>query len=294
MLFVLVSNVLEHPGFPAFLRAATEAHPRAAVLCAGDLLNIFPEPGEDFAGSMFHEIFGARVVDEVRRLVATGFSAADESWLIEPLRDMFLPGGTSTRRALGIADARYARQFAAMDAALAGRPFYFIDGNMDYPSLTRVRAAETESLVPITDEVVDAGGVKLAGLGGIPNTAHPFRGVVEISPNEMSEAEYERRLSRLAGVDVLCTHLSPEEAPALADYLAEGGARVLVCRAPFDFRREGCYRGHSTVRRLGDAWVVTIRPFEWPAGSALVLDVEPDAAPTVSVFSYEGAARPAA
>jgi len=294
MLFVLVTNVLEHAGFPAFLRAVTAAHPAAAVLCAGDLLNVFPEPGEDFSGSMFQEIFGARVADEVRRLVETGFTAAAESWLCEPLRDMFLPGGASARRALAMADARYARLFAAADAALAGRPLYFIDGNMDYPAITRERAALRRSLVPISDEVLDLGGLTLAGASGIPNTAHPFRGVVEISPNEMSEAEYERRLARLAGVDVLCAHLSPEEAPALARFLDGGGARVLVCRAPFDFRREGCYRGHSTVRRRGDALVITVRPFEWPAGSVTLLEVEPGAAPEVSVFTYDGAARPAA
>src|SRR5689334_7620239 len=98
MKLVLVFNLLENEAFPDFLRATAGAHPDADILCAGDLLNIFPEPGEDFAGSMFHEIFGARVVDEVRRLVETGFSAADDSWLVEPLRDMFLPGGAHTRR----------------------------------------------------------------------------------------------------------------------------------------------------------------------------------------------------
>jgi hypothetical protein len=281
---VLVSNVLENEAFPDFLQAALAAHPDAGVLCAGDLLNIFPEPGEDFAGSMFHEIFGARVVDEVRRLVETGFAAADGSWLIEPLRDMFLPGGPCARRALALADARYARLFATLAAALNGRTFHFIDGNMDYPNLSRTRAAAFPALVPIGDAVIDLNGLTLAGVGGIPNTAHPFRGVVEISPNEMTECEYERRLSRLGRVDVLCTHLSPEEAPALATLLARGGARVLVCRAPFDFRRAHDFRGRSSVRRLGDAWVIHVRPFEQP-GSALVLHLEPGEAPVVEVFS---------
>lgn len=294
MKLLLVSNVLEHEAFPEFLRAAGAAHPDADILCAGDLLNVFPEPGEDFSGSMFHEIFGARVVDEMRRLVETGFSAADDSWLVEPLRDMLLPGGQSARRALAIADARYVRLFAEITAALAGRRFHFIDGNMDYPALSCVRASASPSLVSISDRVVDVGGLSIAGLGGIPNTAHPFAGVVEISPNEMSEAEYERRLFRLAGADILCTHLSPEEAPALARFVELGHTRVLVCRAPFDFRRVHDYRGRSSVRRVGDTWVITVRPFEWPAGSSLVIDLEPGAAPDVEVFSYAGVARPAA
>jgi hypothetical protein len=281
---VLVSNILEHAAFPDFLRAALAAHPEADVLCAGDLLNVFPEPGEDFAGSMFHEIFGARVVDEVRRLVDTGFSAADDSWLIEPLREMFLPGGASAHRALALADARYARLFAALAAALGERPFHFIDGNMDYPHLSRTRAAPFPALRPIGDAVHRLGGLTLAGVGGIPNNAHPFGGVVEISPNEMTPCEYDRRLSRLGRVDILCTHLSPEEAPALAALLARGGARVLVCRAPFDFRRARDFRGRSSVRRVGEAWVVTVRPFEQP-GSALVLHLEAGGAPGVEVFS---------
>ncbi|MFT3772096.1 MAG: hypothetical protein QM820_42360 [Minicystis sp.] len=294
MKLLLVSNVLEHAGFSEYLRAAAAAHPDAEVLCAGDLLNIFPEPGEDFAGSMFHEIFGSRVVDEMRRLVETGFSAADDSWLVEPLRDMFLPGGQSTRRALALADARYTRVFADIAGSLSGRSFYYIDGNMDYPGLSRSRAAAFPDLVPISDAIVDIGGVKVAGMGGIPNTAHPFRGVVEISPNEMSEAEYERRLESLVGAEILCTHLSPEEAPALARFLEQGHARILVCRAPFNFRHNRDFRGRNGIRRFGDAWVISVRPFEWPAGSSLVIDVEPGGAPSVEVFSYAAAARPAA
>lgn len=291
MKLVLVSNVLEHPGFPDFLRAVGAAHPGAAVLSAGDFLNVFPEPGEDFAGSIFHEIFGERVVSEMRHLVDTGFAAADGSWLVEPLRDMFLPTGRSCRRALGLADARYARLFALIDEAMDGAPLHFIDGNMDYPELTRVRAAASRSLSPLGDTVVTLGGVRVAGLGGIPNTAHPFRGVVEISPNEMSEPEYARRLDRLAGTDVLCTHLSPEEAPALARFLDAGGARILVCRARFDFGGTRGFRGPSSVRRRGEALVITVRPFEWPSGSALVLDVGGGAdAPHVEVFSYQAAA----
>jgi hypothetical protein len=288
MKLVLVSNILEHAAFPEFLRAVTAAHPGSAALSLGDFLNVFPEPGEDFAGSIFQEIFGDRVVGEMRRLVETGFAAADDSWLVEPLRDMFLPGGACSRRALRIADARYARLFARIDEALEGARLHFIDGNMDYPELTRARAAASRSLSALDEGIATLEGIKVAGLGGIPNTAHPFRGVVEISPNEMSEAEYARRLRGLAGTDVLCTHLAPEEAPALGRFLVEGGARILVCRAPFDFGRAGSFRGPSSVSRCGEALVVRVRPFEWPAGSALVLDVGAGkpVVPHVEVFSY--------
>lgn len=287
MKLLLVANILENTSFPAFLGAAADALPGAAVLCAGDLLNIFPEPGEDFEGSMFHEIFGSRVVDEMRRLVETRFSAADDSWLVEPLRDMFLPGGRIARRALSMADARYVRMFASLAPALGGRPFYYIDGNMDYPALSRARAAQFPGIVPIGDAVIELDGITVGGISGIPNTAHPFAGVVEISPNEMSEAEYERRLSRLHGVDVLCAHLSPPEAPALARYLESGGARVLVCRAPFDFRGTHGFRGASAVTRWGDAWVIAVRPFEWPAGAAYVIEVPERGDPRVERFVYD-------
>jgi Icc-related predicted phosphoesterase len=291
MKLVLVSNILENPGFPGFLRAVGALHPGAAVLSCGDFLNVFPEPGEDFAGSIFHEIFGERVVSEMRRLVETGFAAADASWLVEPLREMFLPEGASARRALGIADARYASLFARIDEAIDGARLHFIDGNMDYPDLTSARAAASRTLSPLGDRVVTLGGVRIAGLGGIPSTVHPFSGVVEISPNEMSEPEYARRLGHLAGADVLCTHVSPDESPALGRFLDEGGARVLVCRAPFDFAASRGFRGPSSVHRRGDALVVTVRPFEWPAGSAPILDLgRGPAAPRVEIFSYAAAA----
>ena len=68
MELVLVSNVLEHAGFPDFVRAVSKAHPNASILSTGDFLNVFPEPGEDLRASIFYELFGGAIDTEMDRL----------------------------------------------------------------------------------------------------------------------------------------------------------------------------------------------------------------------------------
>lgn len=287
MKLLLTSNILEHAAYPAFLRAAGEAFPSAAVLFCGDLLNVFPEPGEDLEGSIFHELYGGDLItSEMTRLVAARFRGADSSCFLEPLRGMFLPTGPQASRARQIASARYERLFPRLEEALGLRSFYFIPGNMDYPRLAE-RASVSSRVRMFDQEVLDLEGIKIGGLGGIPNTVHPFRGVTEISPYEMCGAEYERRLRALWGVDVLVTHLSPEELPALRTFLLESPAKLLICRAPFDFTRAGDFRGKLETQEYGDKRVIKVRPFEMP-GAAFVLELtrEQCSAPGIEVFHW--------
>ena len=293
MKIVLASNVLEHPGIASFLTAACRRWPASAVLVSGDLLNFFPEPGEDLEGSIFHEIYpDGLIVREMDRLVETRFAAPDQSRFIAPLRDMFLPTGPNVAKTRALARARYQRLFATLDGAMGNQRLYFIPGNMDYPRLADEAARQSRNLEMLDDDIVDLDGVRLAGLGGVPNTVHPFRGVVEISPYEMTEAEYGRRLNNLAGVDVLVTHVSPEECPMLRDFLEHTPLKLLICRAPFNFNRVSDFRGALEIQKVGSKHVIKVRPFDHPENHAFVIDLAPDrlAVLDVEVFRWEAAA----
>ena len=62
MKLVLASNILEHPAFARFLQSAVARVPDAAICVTGDLLNVFPEPGEDLQGSIVHELYGGELI----------------------------------------------------------------------------------------------------------------------------------------------------------------------------------------------------------------------------------------
>ena len=102
---------------------------------------------------------------------------------------------------------------------------------MDYPLISERFLRHYPNIHQLDGIAIDCDGVQLAGLGGVPNTVHPFRNVVEISPYEMTESEYERRLNRLWGVDVLLTHISPQEYPPLLHFVQNSPLKMLICRA---------------------------------------------------------------
>lgn len=285
MPMLLASNILEHPGFFEFV---AETLPRkhdkngapSSLLITGDLLNIFPEPGEDLLGSIYCEIFGDMIVPEMERLVTTRFQNIEQSAFIDPLRSMFLPTGAAFNKAQEKARHRYHTFFEKLNRALGAHACYFIPGNMDYPFISASilgDSSEIPSKIHQLDcQVVEIDGVRVGGLGGIPNTAHPFRQVVEISPYEMTEIEYQRRLQALWGVDVLMTHLSPEEYPPLLDFLHSSPLKLLICRAPFNFRRASDFRGKLELQSMeGNAGkgIMQVRPFDFPKNKAFWVDL---------------------
>jgi hypothetical protein len=285
MPMLLASNILEHPGFFDFVaetlpnqRSGSESS--ASLLITGDLLNIFPEPGEDLLGSIYCEIFGDMIVPEMERLVTTRFQHIEQSAFIEPLRSMFLPTGAAFNQAQEKARQRYQVFFQKLNRALDGHDCYFIPGNMDYPfisaSLLGDSSQNSLKIHQLDCQVVEIDRVPVGGLGGIPNTAHPFRHVVEISPYEMTETEYQRRLQSLWGVEVLMTHLSPEEYPPLLDFLHNSPLKLLICRAPFNFRRASDFRGKLELQTLTDhpgKSIIQVRPFDFPKNQAFWVDL---------------------
>ena len=277
MKLILASNILEHRGFGNFVSDSLLRHPNAAFAVTGDLLNVFPEPGEDVRGSISFELYGDIVTKGLNELIRTGMREVATSCLLPLLRDMFYPTGTGFNRAKHIARQRYRNLFRHVEKALqyqVGERFFYIPGNMDYPLEAATEISPYKHLRQVDFEILDLGGAKIGCLGGIPNAAHPFRGIVEISPNEMHENEYERRLNLLWGVDVLLTHLSPSESPAIDAFIRESPLKVLICRAAFNFKRTSDFRGALEAVSLHGKTVINIRPFDYPKNSYLVLDLE--------------------
>lgn len=289
MKFVLISNILEHQAFADFTRAAIAAYPGAEFLVAGDLLNIFPEPGEDLQGSIFYELYGDTIVTEMDKLVQTRFKHPELSGFVKPLKEMFSPSGDRFQAARDIAWKRYQKLFATLEKSVEGSKFHFIPGNMDYPQIGGNLTKNSYRLHQIDREVFERDGVRIGGLGGIPKTVHPFRGIVEISPYEMSEAEYASRLNNLWGVDVLITHVSPEESPIISDFLNDSPLKLLICRAPFNFRKRSDFRGQMEIESIDDKCVIKVRPFDYPNNHAFVIDLVAGeiSPPSVEVFSWD-------
>lgn len=287
MKFILASNVLEHQAFSSFISDAITAYPGVNFLVAGDLLNIFPEPGEDFKGSIFYEIYG-ELICELDCLVRNNFREVEKSILLKPIQDMFLPLGNHFTKTKNIAFIRYKNLFTSLAKSLKNSQLYFIPGNMDYPILSKCLTMNSRCIHQIDNEVLEKDGIFIGGIGGVPNTNHPFRGVIEISPYEMTEAEYERRLKNLWGVDVLLTHVSPQEFSILKEFLVNSPLKLLICRAPFNFRRHNNYRGSLELHAIGNKYVINISPFDYPENQTYVVDLVPGklTPPTVEVFRW--------
>lgn len=276
---ILASNVLEHPGFTEFMRDVSSQHSNSIFAVTGDLLNVFPEPGEDIQGSICHELFGEIVETGLNALIESRFRDVDQSALVPMLKEVFYPHGKHFDDAKKIARARYRRLFQGFEKALrfkesAYPAFIYIPGNMDYPDQAAVEIADSRLFRQIDCEVIQIDGVKIGALGGIPNSTHPFSGIAEISPYEMHVKEYERRLEMLWGVDVLMTHLSPAESPSIDRFLRESPLKLLICRAPFDFQRKADFRGALELVSHYEKTVLMVRPFDYPKNSYFVVDLQ--------------------
>jgi len=277
MKLILASNILEHPGFVDFVKDASIRHSNAAFVVTGDLLNVFPEPGENIEGSIAHNLYGHIIRQGLDELIRTGMRESGSSCLLPSLKDLFHPSGVGFYKAKAMARERYRHLFRVIEKSLKfllGPRFFYIPGHMDYPLEAAAEIASCDHLRQVDQEILTIAGTKIGALGGIPNTAHPFRGVTEISPYEMHEKEYERRLNLLWGVDVLLTQLSPSESPALELFVRESPLRVLVCRAPFNFKKAHDFRGALEAVTLYGKTIVNVRPFDYPKNDYLVLDLK--------------------
>jgi len=290
MRLILCSNILEHKGFTDFARDVLREHDGAWLLVCGDLLNIFPEPGEDLTGSIFYELYGDLIVDGMEELIKTHFKNIEKSVFIEPLRQMFLPRGAKYEAAKLIAKERYRRLFQRISlvlekAGLSSRMIY-IPGNMDYPLLGASLLKNHPRIHQHDQEVLKIDTIKLGGIGGIPNNSHPFRDVAEISPYEMPEAEYAKRLSELNGADILIAHQSPSETHLLRNFLKNTPVRLLICRAPFNFTRAKDFRGQLAVAEEEGKTVIMVRPFDFPTNHYFTVDLPSKASENFQITQH--------
>lgn len=288
MELILTSNILENKNFAQFIDDTFTQKPQAHILITGDLLNVFPEPGEDLRGSIFYEIYGDMITREMENLVTDRFKNVAQSSFIGPLKEMFMPTGKNFKRTQDIMSERYTRLFNEWSKILDRHPqnkIFFIPGNMDEPQLAQRLLSPSGQIVQWDTQVNTLDGVRMAGVGGIPNSGHPFRGIVEISPYEMPSEEYQRRLQLMWGADVLITHLSPQEYPPLMEFVMKSPLRVLICRAPFNFARPGNFRGDLQEAQYQGKKVLLIRPFDYPNNESFHLKINSEAA-DVAIYAW--------
>jgi Icc-related predicted phosphoesterase len=292
MKLILAANTMEHPGFAAFVRDAMARYPDAALVIGGDLLNVFPEPGEDLQGSILYQIYGQMIDDELGKLRLNHFTDVEHSPLVGPLREVFQLDGRNYTEALAIASRRYARVFSSLREALGSRIVYFIPGNMDYPEVSALFSNACPGAFQLDGDMITVDGVRLAGIGGIPHSAQPFGHVTAISPYEMTDEDFERRLASVWGADVLISHLSPDESPALESFVRESPLRLLICRSPFSLREYGNCRGLSQCDYIEGKPVIKVRPFEYPENLAFIVDffADPMADPIVDLYAWRASA----
>lgn len=271
---ILATNTLEHARFPDFVVDMGVKHAGASIVIMGDLLNIFPEPGEDLENSMYFKLYGQELIHEMQRLVDTNFKDVASSLFISRLEEMFLPLGKHYDNCLSMAQQRYDTMFEAIAEKGKVPEIIVCPGNMDYPDFLHECAARYSFLKILDNNHIDVAGLKIGAVGGNPNDAHPFRGVAEISPYEMHPKEYERRLWHMKGVNVLLTHITPIESDELLAFTQKSSVEMVISRAPFNFKaKPGFYRGALEKRKISEKALVFVRPFDVPKNDYYVLDL---------------------
>ncbi len=278
---------MEAPNFYAFIAASGVGHPGSAVVVCGDLLNVFPEPGENLEASIFYEIYGDLIVEEMARLRVSHFADVAASRFIQPLRDMFSPKGPTRRVAEHIAAARYEQVFEHLQRALGSRQLFITPGNMDYPAMVALHARRYPNMHCLDGACVTIEGMRIGGVGGILRTSQPFYPIADVSPYERSDEDYAAALAAVQTAQVVLTHASPAEAPVIAHLLDAGAPTALLCRAPFEFEHAvGSCRGISRIHHHGNALIVAARPFEDYENHAFVVDLRDNRIPDIEIFAW--------
>ena len=296
MKLIVCANTMESPHFYAFVAASGVQYPSSAVAICGDLLNVFPEPGEDLEASIFYEIYGDLIFGEMARLRSTHFQNIAASRFIGPLQDMFGAQGATRRVAEHIAAARYEQVFEHLERALNGRHLFVTPGNMDYPDMVALHCRRRSNMHCLDGTHVTFEGICIGGVGGIPKSTQPFYPMVAISPYERSDEDFAAAFAAVDTAQVVLAHASLSESPAVQRCLQSIPCTVLLCRAPFELNRPtGSCRGVSRIHYQGHALMVAARPFETGENHAFVVDMRDNHMPDIEIFAWTPeAARPGA
>jgi hypothetical protein len=260
MKFILSSNVLESAGYINFLEEALVSYPEANFIVTGDLLNIFPETKEHLQDSIFYELYGRLVLDEMDKLKTSMFRMNRISPFAKSLHEMFSPLGEFYQKTQAMAVRRYERIFSHMEAILGQNKLYYIAGDMDYPGLMECVTRGASCFKSIDCKVVTVDGTKIAGIGGTPENIRPIPGIVDSTPNVMAPAELNRRLKTIWGVDVLITHVCPDECSELRDFIKKSKVKLVICKAPFVRKNQENHRGKLEISTIKDTHIIKVRP----------------------------------
>ena len=273
MKFILVSNILENSGFINFLEDALVAYPDARFIVTGDFLNIFPETREQLQDSMFYELYGKSILDGMHKLNKFTFGFLKQSPFTTALQEMFFPMGEYHQKAQAMAMRRYEKMFSHFEAMLEQNSMYFVPGDMDYPLLTECVTRRSSCFHSLDSRVITLDGTKFAGIGGTPNNLKPVRGMIDLTPNEMVPDEFTRRLNNLSGVDVLVTHVAPEESRELRDFIKKSQLKLVICRAPFVKRGQENFRGKLETYTIKNTCVIKVSPFDTANHQVMIIDI---------------------
>ena len=273
MKFILVANVLENDKFINFLEDALVQYPDASFILAGDILNVFPETNEDIEDSMVYELYGRWITDELAKLRAKNFSFFQRSPFTKALEKMFLPMGEYYQKAHAMAERRYEKIFSHIETILGQNKLYFIPGDMDYPILAEYVARRAACFHSLDCRILKLAGSTFAGLGGNPANLHPVRGLIDSTLNPMAPAEFSRKLHMLRNVDVLVTHVAPEESSELKEFLRNAEVKILICRSPFHRQHKTNIRGKLEISQLFNTTILKVCPFAAQEHQAMVVDI---------------------
>jgi Icc-related predicted phosphoesterase len=187
---LLVADV--HGEFEALAIAARQGEP---LLVLGDLLNFVDYRTHE---GLLAEVTSRDFVAELSRLRNAGdLSGAARVWA-----DFHEGREDELRSAFA---ARIEASYAAAADALAGCDGYVTFGNADRPKA--LKESLPDGVRYLDGDVVDIEGISVGFVGG---------GAQGIGvPGEVSEDEMIDKLDRVAGVEMLCTHVAPS-IPALS------------------------------------------------------------------------------
>lgn len=158
-------------------------------VCLGDLILFldYDDPSQGILADLFGE-------DAARRYIAlrTANRWEEAREFARPLWES-LPGDPR-EEIQGAVDRQYAQLFPLLPDGL------YIYGNVDVPALWQRHLRPGQQLVD--GQVVEVGGLRLGFVGGgLPS---PMR-----TPYEIPEPEFDAKLERIAGADVLFSHIPP-------------------------------------------------------------------------------------
>lgn len=272
MKFILVSNILENNDFINFLEDALAEHPDARFIVTGDLLNIFPETKEHLTKSMFYELYGRWVTDELEKLKKKTFRFFKNSPFTKALQEMFLPMGEYYQKAQAMALRRYEMFFSNIEAILGQNTMYFVPGDMDYPILAECISRRSNCFQSLDVKVVRLDGTIIGGVGGCPENLHPIHGIIDSTPNTMAVAEFKRKLNLMTDVDVLVTHISPEECQELKEFIRSSKVKLLICKSPYYCKSKENFPGKLEQTKLYNTLIIKVKPFTKVDHQAMIIE----------------------